>query len=866
MTNSIPDVVGTNTTETLVGSKQSETIIGLAGDDLIEASDGDDLIFGDYIPENLLGDSGGATSFAQYGASGAWDVSETGTGQTMMTQTVQTEAGTSYSINFELAANYGAGTVSGAVDVLWNGEVIHSFDTNSAIFDAHEIALIGTGGPGELSFRSAPSSVAPQGPEIFTDAPIFYYEKIMTIGGADGTEKAIPPGQAKKDGAEEWVPPGQAKKDGAVDGTEVTVKAIAPGQANIYQVLNGTLNLFDPETETYSEAGAKASVVINAIGFNQEDDLIYGIAVGNGVDALGNSVTASDLMMIDASGQSYRMGESPYSSWTADFDDSGNLWAFHSSMDRVTKIDVDQFDANGDPVSVTFKFPKSMITDQVWDVAFDTATQTFYGIVKPNREGDDAKLFQIDISAVEAGGEPTFTTTPVTGTMIDGVMKSGVPAITFGAFVVDGDGNLYAGGNSGDHDMNDATRSSGGIYKVETDAETGALYLDLVSDTQRAASNDGAMDPRAMDPFTQVDRAASILIRAPEMITQESADLTYDDTILAGAGADIVDGGMGIDTIYGESSGDILKGGSGNDALYGGAGPDWQFNGLISVYDETGLRFDQFGNLLPEDDDTLYGGDGDDLLDGSAGHDTLDGGVGNDTLQGGTGFDTLFGGAGNDTLSGGSDRDTLWGGAGDDALNGGSGDDTLNGGAGNDTLVGGSGSDMLNGDAGADDLQGGNGADILFGGDGADTLSGGTDDDELNGGADDDTLDGGSGNDSLFGGEGRDTMKGGSGDDSLFGGADRDKLNGGSGNDYLDGGDGNDYLTGYYGDDVMIGGAGNDKIVLGRGADTATGGTGEDTFVFKLADLSGDVCTITDLSAGDTIDLRDLGFGDMSQL
>jgi serralysin len=108
-------------------------------------------------------------------------------------------------------------------------------------------------------------------------------------------------------------------------------------------------------------------------------------------------------------------------------------------------------------------------------------------------------------------------------------------------------------------------------------------------------------------------------------------------------------------------------------------------------------------------------------------------------------------------------------------------------------------------------------------------------------------------------------MKGGSGDDSLFGGADRDKLNGGSGNDYLDGGDGDDYLTGYYGDDVMIGGAGNDKIVLGRGADIATGGTGEDTFVFKLADLSGDVCTITDLSAGDTIDLRDLGFVDLDQ-
>jgi serralysin len=825
-----PTVIGTNQSETLVGTNQSDTIIGLAGDDLIDASSGDDLIFGDYQGGSLLSNSGDATSFAQYGDTGAWDVTQTETGHTVMTQTVQTLLGVTYSLNFELAANFAAGATTGALDVLWNNEVINSFDTSSAVFDAYEISLVGTGVPGELSFRSVTSDPAPQGPEIFTDAPIFYYEKEVTIGGAD-----------------------------------VTLKAIAPGQANIYQALNGTLNVFNSETQTYSEVGAQASVVINAIGFNQQDDFIYGIADGTGLDALGNAVQETDLMLIDASGLSYRIGETPFSSWSGDFDDSGNLWAFDPSMDRVTKIDVDQLDANGDPVSITYTFDMEMITDQVWDVAFDSASQTFFGLVGPSHEGDNAKLFQIDVSGVSTGGEPVVTTTPVTATMIDGQMVNGVPAITFGAFVIDGDGNLYVGGNGGDHDMDDTTMSSGGIYKISTDAETGALYLDLVADTQRVFSNDGAMDPRAVDPFAQSDHTTGVLIRTPEMLAQQNPDLTYDDTILAGAGADIVDGGMGIDIIYGEAAGDILKGGDGNDALYGGAGPDWQFNGLISVYDETGLRYDQFGNLLPEDDDTLYGGDGDDLLDGSAGHDMLDGGVGNDTLQGGTGFDTLFGGAGNDTLSGGSDRDTLWGGAGDDALNGGSGDDTLNGDAGNDTLVGGSGSDLLNGDAGADDLKGGNGADILFGGDGADTLSGGTDDDELNGGGDDDILKGGSGNDTLYGGEGRDTMKGGSGDDSLFGGADRDKLNGGSGNDYLDGGDGNDYLTGYYGDDVMIGGAGNDKIVLGRGADTATGGDNADTFVFKFADLSGDVCTITDLSAEDTIDLRGFGFVDVDQ-
>lgn len=821
-----PNISGSQVSESLQGSENEDFIVGLAGDDVIESRNGDDLVYGDFVDGNRLDGTEGLTSFAQYGASGFWEVTTEPSGHNVMSQTIETSAGASYSVSFELAANFGGGTISGAVEVLWNGVVVDSFDTNSAIFENHTISFDGTGGTGELTFRSIDSS-GEQTPAINTDGPVFYIDAEMDIGGQT-----------------------------------VTVATIAAGQAHIYQVLNGKLHVFDPESEIYTAAGAEATVVTNAIGYNQQDNLIYGIAVSDGFDSLGNTVSKTDLIMLDAVGNSYRIGESPYRSWTADFDADGNLWAFQSSMDRVTRIDVDNFDANGNPISVTFKFPKDLVTDKVWDVAFDAASQSFYGIVRPSYAGGPAKLFQADISAVAEGGAPVFSTSMITGTMVDGVLKDGVPAITFGAFMIDGDGNFYAGGNGGDHDMDSATSTSGGIYRVETNSGTGELYLVLVADAPKSYSNDGAIDPRTIDPFTQFDTAATVLIREPELIQIEQIDDTYDDTILAGGGADEVHGGFGEDTIIGASGGDTLSGDDGDDALYGGAGPDWTENGLISFYDENGIRYDQYGNLLPADDDILFGGAGDDVLDGSSGHDLLDGGLGNDILYGGSGFDTLYGGAGADTLFGGSHADTLHGGDGTDILNGGSGDDTLNGGAGADVLNGGSGNDILTGGTGDDVLVGGAGDDTLNGNEGDDSLIGGSGVDTLYGGSGDDDLRGGNSDDLLSGEGGADILRGGAGNDTLSGGDGADVLKGDAGDDILNGNDGNDRLLGGAGNDTLDGGDGRDRLYLGAGDDIASGGARSDTFIFNAGDLDGSTDRITDFtrngSENDRLDFRQL--------
>lgn len=832
---------GTNVSDTLDGQNTADMVLGLSGNDTINSGGGDDVVYGDFTNENLLTGTDDASSFAQYGDTGAWTVQAESGGHTSMTQEIDTQAGESYAISFDLAANYGAQSVSGAVEVLWNDVVIDSFDTNSATFSSHDINFEGTGGVGELTFRSIDSQDT-SGPVVNTDGPIFYTLENKEIGGQT-----------------------------------VEVKAFAEGQTGIYQVINGTLQVFDPVDSTYTVAGSAATVTVNAIGFNVQDNMIYGLAVGNGVDSLGNSVSSTDLVMLDAAGDSYKIGSTPYRSWTGDFDADGNLWAFQSSMDSLTMIDVDNVDANGDVATKTFKFPKDMITDQLWDVAYDATSQSFMGVTRPSSEGANSTMYVIDVSAVATGGEPTFETRDVTGTLIDGVMQDGVPAITFGAAIQDASGNFYVAGNSGDHDMNDATASAGGIYRVVTDEATGTAHLELVATSPRSRSNDGTSDPRAGDPFEAVDVSASVLIRDLTVNVAPNADGTYDDAVQNGSGADQSDGGLGEDTIAGQSGNDTLVGGSGDDALYGG-NSDQSTPSANYTYDADGNRYDEYGNLLSEENDELFGGEGNDYIHGGSGHDILDGGTGNDELNGGSGNDQLSGGEGNDVLSAGSENDVASGGAGDDQLIGGSGDDALSGDDGVDDLAGGTGADTLDGGAGDDVLNGGIGDDLLIGGTGNDLLEGSTGNDTLIDSFGDNTLEGGSGNDHMTGGSGidqitggsgddvlngegaRDVLKGGTGNDTLNGGNDKDKLYGGNGDDVINGDQGSDYINAGHGDDVIDGGTGRDKILSGTGSDHIWGGEDTDWFVFRTSDANNSTDTLYDYThngaENDRLDLR----------
>ncbi len=790
---------GTGVNDTLSGSADPDVIVGLAGDDEISGSGQGDTLFGDYSDPNMFDGTENISTFTAYAETGDWSVTNLDAGHQEMTQTVQTEAGGVYSISFSLAANFAAGRTNAAVEVYVDGTLVTTVSTDSGAFSDHTLQFTATDEDAEITFRSIDSGENAQ--VINTDGPAFYYETEMEIGGSTQT-----------------------------------VAAFADGQANLYQVLNGTLYVFETQSNSYEKAGADGTVNVNSLGFNTENNLLYSIAVGNGVDSLGAAVSHGDLIMFDATGANYRIGETPYRSWTGDFDDQGNLWSFESDMDRVAVIDVDNIDANGNPVTTVYKFDQSAVTQKYWDLAFDAGTQTFRGVARPSSEGATTTMLIVDISS----GTPEFSTIDVTSTVIDGEVLSGVPLMTFGAAIFDADGNLYVGGNGGDHDMDDSTGTSGGIYRVVIDPDTNTASLVLMAAAPKSYSNDGAADPTAESPFADIDLNSSVLLRDLELVATVEGELTYDDTLTGGAGSDTVSGGIGDDVAFGDGAGDLLNGGDGDDVMNGGSGQG--DNGIISVYDDDGNRYDQYGNPLPEDDDVLSGGQGNDDLSGSAGHDLLDGGQGTDTLSGGSGNDTLYGGSDGDTMSGGGQNDNLYGQDGNDNLSGGSGNDLLDGGTGDDVLNGGSGNDLLNGGDGTDQMTGGTGTDALAGGDGDDTLAGGSDDDILDGD------------------DGNDNLNGGSGDDTLDGGAGRDRLLGGSGDDDLQGGEGNDYINAWTGDDVIDGGAGRDRLYFGAGNDVASGGADADRFIFRYGDLDGGLNIITDFSTadGDRLDLRQL--------
>jgi Ca2+-binding RTX toxin-like protein len=570
------------------------------GNDIVNGDAGDDVIFGDIKGDNLLSAfTGTASTFDALVNTGSWTMSDT-FGQSTISQSAQTVVGESYTISFGLAANLAGGHSTGAIEVIWNGQVIDTVHATSGAYELFEIDVISTGSEGTLTFNAIEPEV---GIHYNFEGPIVSYETEMNLGGED-----------------------------------VNVQAFAPGQAKLYQVINGQLNVFDVNAKDYVAVGDQPDFKINSIGFNVEDDLIYGVAKSAGTDSLGKAVVTSDIVMVDAAGDTYRIGEGFYGDYVGDFDDSGNLWTFHSGLNRLSVVDVDQLDADGNPEISHYKFPGSLFSDRTYDLAFNAEDGKFYAVVAPGKNGESGKVVAIDVSTIADGGMPTFSEIAITGTLYGDTMETGLAKGAYGAVFLDGDGNLYFGLNNGDHDLDSSTASEGAIFKVNIDWETGQAYAEFMSEAPSTGSNDGAVDPRSSDAFSEIDADAAVLIQEPTLTLVDGGN----DDLRGGTGNDEIHGNAGDDLIHGGSGDDRLFGDQGNDEMFGGVGNDVAFGGA--------------------GDDKMLGNAGYDDMHGNDGNDYLHGGHGNDNLSGGHGVDKIVGGAGSDMIEGGQGNDHLWGG------------------------------------------------------------------------------------------------------------------------------------------------------------------------------------------------------------
>jgi Ca2+-binding RTX toxin-like protein len=363
-----------------------------------------------------------------------------------------------------------------------------------------------------------------------------------------------------------------------------------------------------------------------------------------------------------------------------------------------------------------------------------------------------------------------------------------------------------------------------------------------------------------------------------------------NDTLVAGAADDRLDGG---------DDDDLLRANIGTDTVVGGAGIDTlSFAGLGTAI--TGSLASGFSGVAlfttASEVEIVIGTSLADAIAGDAGSTELRGGNGADTLTAGDGNDSLYGEGGNDTLVAGVGTQYLDGGGGQNTLDlsalgvgvtvtafnsftavtgaggialtssqinrligtaqadamsiadqfiseflGGAGNDTIDGGGGlspsllDYALDGGEGDDVVTGGGGSDTLHASTGNDVLNAGDGYDTLSF----ERLGAGASVDlqtgSAGGAAGSDTVSGFEVvtgsafGDTLLGSDASGDSLGGQDGDDaLTGRGGNDVMNGDAGNDTLAGGLGADYLGGGLGNDSIDGGAGNDYLSGGTGDD--------------------------------------
>ncbi|WP_413720831.1 calcium-binding protein [Silicimonas sp. MF1-12-2] len=796
--------------------------------------------------DNLLQDVDQKLTFDQYAVSDYWAGDFDEDGNPVLSTSVETVLGVSYELEFNLAANLSADVESVTVEVFFDGESIGSFTHEGAVFETYTFGLTGTGDLSDLEFRVTSITLTSDS-LIDTSGVIPSYSKTMTFLG-----------------------------------NQVAVDAFAPGQNYIYQVLNGQLVMFDLETSSYTETETPAAVNVNAIGYSVEDDLIYGIARSDGVDAVGNTISNNDIIAMDATGATYVVSSGVMGSYIGDMDDKGNLWIFTGSLTTAVVYDLSETNPDGTLVSQTVSLPSLGIpTNGLADLAYHAETQTFYGVAHSGATGLPGFLVSIDVSAVHLGGEAVVTTQTIAGTIVDGVVKTGIPSGAFGATIVDGDGNVYVGANNTNHDLDSSTPNSGGFYKITTGTD-GALYMELLADAPKVSSNDGAMDTRGVDPFLGIDDSSAVLLRMPEL----SVAIAEDDFVELAAKGDeftinllendkVNDGDSltvthlnGLEVVPGTeltlSNGETVRYlGGGLVAILPASAPSdvtaeltYTIQNTSGVTDTATLTIktspvqgtagnDQMVGFADADGTHIDGPDGfNDIILGYGGNDKIFAGLGNDEVFGGAGAGFIRGEAGDDLIYGEADNDVLDGGSGADRMYGGIGNDTYfvdnagdivseTGGGGTDTVKSkidftlGDGLENLWLDKGSSATVGTGNAlgNIIVGNERANWLSGEAGNDNLIGGDGDDVLNGGIGNDQLHGDDGADTLSGGAGND---------KLHGGQGDDITYGDDGDDTLCPGEGDDVMYGGAGRDLLSGGDGADIAYGGQGDDTY--KITD------------------------------
>jgi Ca2+-binding RTX toxin-like protein len=306
-------------------------------------------------------------------------------------------------------------------------------------------------------------------------------------------------------------------------------------------------------------------------------------------------------------------------------------------------------------------------------------------------------------------------------------------SISGGAFddrLTGGGGNDVLDGGAG----NDVLEGGGGVDQMRGGLGDDIYWLAESSDVIVELAGEGIDEVRTFYSFYSLASLPNV-----ENLTA----LSYGQTLVGNALANILTGYHGNDRLDGGAGADTLRGGAGNDVYVvddagdrveekAGEGTDrietalasFSLAALAEVENLTGTS--AAGQTLTGNGsaNVLIGGSGNDMLDGGGGADEMRGGFGNDIYRVDSSADIVVeaSGAGVDeiqtelaaySLAPFAFVERLTGlSSQGQSLTGNDGSNLLKGGAGNDILQDNVGNDTLDGGAGADTMRGGLGNDI----------------------------------------------------------------------------------------------------------------------------------------------------------
>ncbi len=238
-------------------------------------------------------------------------------------------------------------------------------------------------------------------------------------------------------------------------------------EPNFYQVYGsaGTIAYLDASTSPYTYTTlATAGYVIDGIGYNAQDGLIYGFEHDN-----SGWSPPEYMVRIDATGAVTQLTSinHEFASTVADFDDSGNYYFWDASG-----TDLRRFDASEGTVTGNLN-PSGTFLAQ--DMAFMSNTGHFYGV-------HDSTLYVYDIFANSVG-----TGIKIHGKLNDNLVD-GTNGNTFASAWTANDGFLYV-----------ANEASGRMYKV--DITTDPATSIFVGQASIVANSDGASCPVSASPL-----------------------------------------------------------------------------------------------------------------------------------------------------------------------------------------------------------------------------------------------------------------------------------------------------------------------------------------------------------------------------